>query len=81
MFKRLLWITIGVGVGVMAVTKAQAYVKAHTPAPARQFVFGPDQDQPPITLQTVQSLFDDFQTHRRAREEELNRQFIDKSAH
>ncbi|PLS30262.1 hypothetical protein Uis1B_1932 [Bifidobacterium margollesii] len=78
MFKRLLWISVGVGLGVMAVTKAQAYVKAHTPEPARQFVFGPDQEQPPITLQTVQALFDDFQRHQKSREAELNDRYIDK---
>ena len=27
MFKRLFWISIGVGIGAVAVTKAQAYVK------------------------------------------------------
>ena len=75
MFKRLFWLTVGVGAGIMAVTKAQAYVKAHTPEPARQFVFGPDQEQPPFTLQTVQALFDDFNRHRKAREEELNREY------
>ena len=31
MFKRLFWISIGVGIGAVAVTKAQAYVKANTP--------------------------------------------------
>ena len=31
MFKRLFWVSIGVGIGVVAVTKAQAYVKANTP--------------------------------------------------
>ena len=29
MFKRLFWISIGVGIGAVAVTKAQAYVKAN----------------------------------------------------
>lgn len=80
MFKRLFWIAVGVSIGVVAVTKAQAYVKAHTPEPARRFVFGPDQEQPPITLQAIQSLYADFQEHRRAREAELNRRFIERSA-
>ncbi|OXN01690.1 hypothetical protein [Bifidobacterium vansinderenii] len=80
MFKRIFWVSLGVGIGIMAVTKAQAYVKAHTPEPARQFVFGPDEEQPPITLQTVQALFDDFQQHRRDREEQLNREFIERTA-
>ena len=42
MFKRLFWISIGVGIGAVAVTKAQAYVKANTPDAARQFLLGPD---------------------------------------
>ena len=42
MFKRLFWVSIGVGIGVVAVTKAQAYVKASTPDTARQFLLGPD---------------------------------------
>ncbi|NEG96174.1 hypothetical protein GFD17_05265 [Bifidobacterium sp. SMB2] len=79
MFKRLFWISVGVITGIMAVTKAQAYVKAHTPEPARTFVFGPDEEKPPVTLQTVQALFADFERHRHAREEELNRQFIAKT--
>ena len=40
MFKRLFWISIGVGIGAVAVIKAQAYVKANTPDAARQFLLG-----------------------------------------
>ena len=50
MFKRLFWISIGVGIGAVAVTKAQAYVKANTPDAARQFLFGPDQDHVAVSL-------------------------------
>ena len=65
MFKRLFWISIGVGIGAVAVTKAQAYVKANTPDAARQFLFGPDQDH-------------EFNETRRAREAELNTKYADK---
>ena len=48
MFKRIFWVGVGVAIGVMAVTKAQAYVKANTPDAARQFLLGPDQDNVPM---------------------------------
>ena len=51
MFKRLFWVSIGVGIGVVAVTKAQAYVKANTPDTARQFLLAPDQDH--VTMRTL----------------------------
>ena len=54
MFKRLFWVSIGVGIGVVAVTKAQAYVKANTPDTARQFLLGPDQDH--VTMRTLEGL-------------------------
>ncbi len=44
MFKRIFWVGVGVAIGVVAVAKAQAYVKANTPDTARQFLLGSDQD-------------------------------------
>ena len=38
MFKRIFWVGVGVAIGIVAVTKAQAYVKANTPDAARQFL-------------------------------------------
>ena len=58
MFKRLFWVSIGVGIGVVAVTKAQAYVKANTPDTARQFLLGPDQDH--VTMRTLEGLVNEF---------------------
>ena len=55
MFKRLFWISIGVGIGAVAVTKAQAYVKANTPDAARQFLLGPDQDH--VAVRALEGLF------------------------
>lgn len=77
MFKRLFWIGIGVVVGVMAVTKAQAYVKAHTPDRARQFLLGPDPEN--VTMQTLEGLIAEFNATRRAREAELNQQYADRA--
>ena len=71
MFKRLFWVSIGVGIGVVAVTKAQAYVKANTPA--RQFLLGPDQDH--VTMRTLEGLVNEFNATRRAREAELNSKY------
>ena len=70
MFKRLFWVSIGVGIGVVAVTKAQAYVKANTP---RQFLLGPDQDH--VTMRTLEGLVNEFNATRRAREAELNSKY------
>ena len=70
MFKRLFWISIGVGIGAVAVTKAQAYVKANTPDAARQFLFGPDQDH--VAVRTLEGLFNEFNETRRAHETKAN---------
>lgn len=73
MFKRLFWFALGMAAGVIVVSKAQAYVKANTPDAARQFILGPDQEN--VTVRTLQGLVNDFNAARRAREEELNRQY------
>ena len=70
MFKRIFWVGVGVAIGIVAVTKAQAYVKANTPDAARQFLLGPDQDN---------VLVNEFNATRRAREAELNRQYIERA--
>ena len=76
MFKRLFWISIGVGIGAVAVTKAQAYVKANTPDAARQFLLGPYQDH--LAVRTLEGLFNYFDKARRAREAELNTKYASK---
>lgn len=73
MFKRLFWVGVGVVIGVIAVTKAQAYVKANTPDKARQFLLGPDQDH--VTMRTLEGLINEFNATRRAREDELNARY------
>ena len=77
MFKRIFWVGVGVAIGVMAVTKAQAYVKANTPDAARQFLLGPDQDNVP--MKTLEGLVNEFNATRRAREAELNRQYTERA--
>ena len=54
MVKRLFWIAVGVAIGIVAVSKAQAYVKANTPDSARQFLLGPDQDH--VAVRTLEGL-------------------------
>jgi hypothetical protein len=73
MFKRIVWVGVGVVIGVIAVAKAQAYIKAKTPDHARQFLLGPDQEH--IGMQTIEGLFHDFNVARQAREDELNRRY------
>ena len=68
MFKRLFWISIGVGIGAVAVT--------NTSDAARQFLFGPDQDH--VAVRTLEGLFNEFNETRRAREAELNTKYADK---
>lgn len=75
MFKRLFWFSIGFAAGVVAVCKAEAYVRANTPDRARQFVLGPDQDN--VAARTLAGLFNQFNEVRLDREAELN----DKYAH
>ena len=74
MFKRIFWVGVGVAIGIVAVTKAQAYV---TPDAARQFLLGPDQDNVP--MKTLEGLVNEFNATRRAREAELNRQYIERA--
>lgn len=73
MFKRIFWIGLGVVVGVLAVSKAEAYLKANTPDQARQFVLGPDQDN--VAARTLQNLVSDFREAQQTREAELNAKY------
>ncbi|MCH4208610.1 hypothetical protein [Bifidobacterium sp.] len=73
MFKRIVWIGVGAVIGVIAVSKAQAYIKAKTPDNARQFLLGPDQER--VGIRTLEGLVHDFNVARQAREDELNRRY------
>lgn len=77
MFKRLFWIAVGVTIGVLAVAKAQAYVKAHVPDKTRQFLLGPDQEN--VTMRTLEGLIREFNETRLAREAELNRKYAERA--
>ncbi|KAE8130132.1 MULTISPECIES: hypothetical protein [Bifidobacterium] len=77
MFKRIVWIGVGVAIGVIAVSKAQAYVKANTPDKARQFLLGPDQEN--VAFRTLGGLIDEFNAARRTREDELNKRYIERA--
>lgn len=74
MFKRLFWITLGVGIGVVAVAKANAYVRANTPRAAADFVLGPD--NPGIATDTLRGLIEDFRRHQAEHERALNARYI-----
>lgn len=73
MFKRVFWVATGMVLGVLAVSKATAYVRANTPDKVRQFLAGPDQEN--VGMRTLQGLIDQFRQAQQAREEELNRQY------
>ena len=73
MFKRLFWMCVGIVIGVLAVTKARAYVKAKMPDTARKFVFSKEPEN--ITLTTVLGLLKDFNASRKKHEAELNSRY------
>ncbi|MCI1635842.1 hypothetical protein [Bifidobacterium sp.] len=77
MFKRLFWIGVGVTIGVVTASKARAYVKAHTPVGAREFVFGRETNN--VAVSTALGLYDEFQEARKAREAELNGEYIERT--
>ncbi|MDK6472551.1 hypothetical protein [Gardnerella pickettii] len=76
MFKRLFWICIGFAMGVMSVTKARAYVKEKLPQNARNFFF--DKDPKNLTLSTILSLYNDFNSSRKAHESQINSKYANK---
>ncbi|WP_018143765.1 hypothetical protein [Alloscardovia criceti] len=76
MFKRIFWFLVGLATGLVVASKAQAYVRAHTPRLAREFVLGPDQDN--VTLRTLGSMIEDFNTYRREKEAEMNSAYAEK---
>ena len=78
MFRRLFWFGMGFAAGVIAVSKANAYVKANTSDAMRQFVLGPDQDH--VAVRTLEGLVNEFNATRRAREAELNRTYAERAA-
>ncbi|EIK82424.1 hypothetical protein HXT54_01560 [Gardnerella sp. KA00603] len=73
MFKRLFWMCVGIVIGVLAVTKARAYLKAKMPDSARKFVFSKEPEN--ITLSTILGLFKDFNESRKKHEDELNSRY------
>ncbi|MFC0265362.1 hypothetical protein [Alloscardovia macacae] len=76
MLKRLFWFLVGLAAGLVIASKAQAYVRSHTPRMAREFVLGPDQDN--VTLRTLGSLIEDFQQYRTEKETEMNASYAEK---
>ncbi len=78
MFKRLFWICIGFVMGVMSVTKARAYVKEKFPQNASNFFF--DKDPKNLTLSTILSLYNDFNSSRKAHESQINSKYASKYA-
>ncbi|TCD55059.1 hypothetical protein EJ419_00185 [Alloscardovia theropitheci] len=76
MFKRIFWFLVGLATGLVIASKAQAYVRAHTPRMAREFVLGPDQDN--VTLRTLGSLLEDFNKYRAEKETEMNTTYAEK---
>lgn len=79
MLKRLFWIGVGAGLGIVAVSKAKAYLRMHTPDAPRQFFLGPDAADENVPMRTLRALYEEFESNREAREEELNQRLINRS--
>lgn len=80
MFKRIFWVAVGAGIGVLAVTKAKAYLRTHTPDAPRQFFLGSDADDEKLPLRTLRALYTEFEANRALREEQLNERLTHRSA-
>ncbi|MCI1983944.1 MAG: hypothetical protein LKJ47_04120 [Bifidobacteriaceae bacterium] len=79
MFKRLFWIGVGASIGVIAVTKAKAYLRTHTPDAPRQFFMGPDEADENVPLRTARALYEEFDKKRQQREAQLTARFVDRN--
>ncbi|MCI1901114.1 MAG: hypothetical protein LKI93_00030 [Bifidobacteriaceae bacterium] len=80
MFKRLFWIGLGAGIGIVAVTKAKAYLRARTPDAPRQFFLGPDSQDEDVPMRTLRALYAEFEQNRQLREDQLNQRLVNRSA-
>ncbi|MCI1935744.1 MAG: hypothetical protein LKJ44_02545 [Bifidobacteriaceae bacterium] len=79
MFKRLFWIGVGAAVGIVAVTKAKAYLRTHTPDVPRQFFMGADAEDENVPVRTARALYSEFTANRELREAQLNQALINRS--
>lgn len=77
MLKRLFWLCVGIAVGVIAVTKARAYVKSRIPDKLQSVLF--EQEPENLTLRTVLQLCKDFHTSRKMHEAQLNEKYARRS--
>ena len=80
MFKRLFWIGVGAGIGIVAVTKAKAYLRTHTPDAPRQFFLGADSEDENVPMRTLRALYTEFEENRALREAQLNERLTNRSA-
>ncbi|WP_418968535.1 hypothetical protein [Alloscardovia omnicolens] len=76
MFKRIFWFLVGFASGLVVASKAQAYVRAHTPRMAREFVLGPDQNN--VALRTLGAFVEDFKKYSSEKEAEMNEHYARK---
>lgn len=77
MLKRLFWLFVGFILGVLAVTKSQAYVRVKTPKAASDFLLGPEQKN--TAARTLGGLVAEYDNARRQREAELNETFANRN--
>ena len=73
MGRRAFWLLVGMVAGVIAVSKARAYVRANTPTPVSRVLAGKESDN--TVVRTIVGLVEEFNATRQAREAELNRRY------
>ena len=78
MFKRIFWVGVGRGHRNRCRHQGTGLCQGQYACDAaRQFLLGPDQDNVP--MKTLEGLVNEFNATRRAREAELNRQYIERA--
>lgn len=75
LFRKLFWVSVGVGLGVYGYAKFRAYARAHTPKAAATFLMGPELTDSEAMVSTARSLASEFTQAQQAREAELTRRF------
>ena len=73
--KKLFYISLGVAIGVIMVSKARAYVKSSLPDKASSFLFPEDGNLPASTLQ---ALLAEFSSAMEEKEKQLADKFLNK---
>lgn len=76
MIRRFLWFLAGFITGVIAVSKARAYIRVHTSESVGTFVLGSSEDDQKVGVKTASLLFRTLKKNMKERQEELTEKYI-----